>query len=453
MKSALVTASLATLLLASTSQACTRLGTGGPDDSDCMAVMADLFANQATAPAIADVSGKIFARETYDEKSKKWSDQGERAGFLRGNFWLYWNSNRNKKSELEFYKDVVNGSSAKPIQFTDHSLQSPERPGRCDLYVARKWKNFLITAYGCTGDFATPGKIAGTLALSDLRAVLYSENASEAEAIAMLQSGTADGIESGVYSLLANPTALPHAILPMLDVVRGNVVSAQVRADALSGLLGLNDQRVNSSAEGFFNDVSTAVEVKRAILSYGNYRATPMEVAASIQAGTNSPLFLTAVERATVSRLQIAVLPLVDSMNPAMDKTTLIRIASALARIGSDRALPRLKETDLFNHADAQIRTAVRNAVEAIEIQKNVAKIATGDRTAIEWSKTIIKYNDGSKRELMDQILMAYRKPSIPSAVRANIVSFLKTEIASGYHDYAPTLVQEMKNTVKAIHP
>ncbi len=453
---ALSLALLAALSATTAADACTVLGAGGADDTDCNTVMAEAFVNQATAPAFEEVAGRIFKAHQYDTYSKKMDDTN-RAAFLRGLYWAYSRYN-SEKSEIELYGEIVHveRQRAKPILFQDGAVESAETSATaCNLYATRKWKNVLLHWYGCPADLraGNVAKIASTIAFSTADDVVYSENYTAADAMKAILSTDPDAVEGGVYAFLAMPKELPTAILPLLDVVRGKIARVETRAAALSGLLVLNDPRVNAVAKGLFADPTTEIGLVNAILASARYPEVRSQIALVIQAGPSKPSFAIALARAKKEKIKESVLPLIDLVNGTTSAENLVAVVDTLGEIGSDRALPKLKSSDFYNHANENVRTSVRAAVAKIEAQVNVALIAKGNAAAIAWSKDIIQYNDGAKRPLVDQILVAYRSKSIPTAAKLAIASFLKAEIASGYHDYAPGLVDEMKATLKAVHP
>lgn len=434
--------------------ACKDIGRGSAEDNkDCEIVLAQIFINEAQAPTLSEVSGKIFRKFDY------WSDgtkNENRASFLDGEFWQYYHGKSNGRSEKELLAEVLKyqKDTSKPILLENNSVASPlTMPSAANYYMARKWGKYLVFAYGdqeklVSGD---PKAIQNTVSFCDAEAdVVYNENLPEPEALQALLSGDPGRIEQGVGTYVIHPEWAQAAVLPLLDVVRSGAHRIGTRNKALNVLLTLNDPRVNQVALTLLDDSTTPPALGKSIVRRLKMAEMENRVGSILADGTGNPLFDAALFRAKVDRMKTAVLPLSDLiLKPEVVRATLIEAMYTLGGIGSPRALPSLKNERLYNSNDEEVRTAARNAVELIDVEVNLGTIKTGNTAAFTWSKGIIQYHDGSKRELMFRILAEYKK--VPIAFRPTVVKFLKSEIAAGYHDYDKALVEEMKAVLRAI--
>jgi len=451
----LLVAGLTLSLVSSSSQACQKLGVGDlAVNSDCQAQMAEIFTNQAVAPALADVADRMLKEHLFYN-----IDEGypQTISFLYGEYWSMDGSIKSPAGlDGVIQREDDELRDARLIRVDPTAITSTQRG---IVYAVRKWGHYLISWYGTNGEYIANKykdvNAFGFTDLSDADDQFYSSQLSYDDSLKALSGSDQVLKANAIFSLISNPTWTRTAILPMLDAVRDQTNYVWARSAALKALLGLNDARVNTIAEMMYSDVATPIELKARILKSAQYSGIENSVGLAISRGLldSSSLFIAALARAEVDKMKAAVLPLVDILKNSNAALASLRIPviQGLGIIGSARALPVLKDDLYYNSSDVPLREASRLAVSKIEAQVNIAMIPSGDSSAIQWSQQIIGYNDGSARPLVDQILTQYKSKRIPATVRGQLATYLKAEIASGYHDYDQTLIQEMKTTLRAL--
>lgn len=441
---------LAGTLASTASQACRFIGRGNAsDDTDCAALIKSIYINEAQAPDYTKLSHAII--RNFSAGSSGMSPNGFLVTYNRymDSLCLVRGGDETPLLNLLF-------QDAETANFCWYNrgtrlpgyYYSKEKDHGGNAYAVKQWGNFFISMYGPEAEITNPAASENFL-ISKIGDGPMSAVTSGADALQRAKD-TALNLEIRVYNVALFFQLTPNpgdGVLPGIDLLKDETNPVKMRKQVIDGLAEYNDPRANQALVAVLNDTATDLTLAENILH--SYRGRDQDFKYAVARALSGANADRAIQVAGNLKIWEAVLPLLDLVSVSTGKDRLISAVWALGQIASPRALPKLKQPEFYGNSDQDIRVEVRNSVALIDGAMNVAAIKKGDSGAIAWGKEIIMMNDGSKKELIFQILAAFRvAKTLSPDLRAEIKKFVRAEIESGYHNYDPEMLAELKKTL-----